>query len=87
MRVQQKPALLALLVPVQFVSLKGGLAVPLPALRLALDLEARGVPLSTDATHQFIVPPDDRLTPVDLAAIRRWPLHLGAIVEYRAPEA
>lgn len=84
---QQKPALLALLAPVtEFVSLRGGLAVPVAALQLALDLEARGLPLATDADHQFIVPDDGRLTDADRIAIARWRLHLGALVEYRAPE-
>jgi len=69
------------------MTLKGGLTVPLPALQLAIDLEARGIPLATDANHQFIVPADDRLTLADLAAVQRWHMHLGAIVEYRAPEA
>ena len=42
--VQQKPALLVRLAPVEFVTLKGGLTIPVPVLRLALDLEARGIP-------------------------------------------
>ena len=85
--VEQKPALLAFLAPVAFVTLKGGLTIPVPALRLALDLEARGIPLATDADHRFIVPHDERLTADDLVNIQRWRAHLGAIVDYRAPEA
>jgi len=85
--VEQKPALLAWLSPVAFVTLKGGLTIPVPALRLALDLEARGIPLATDADHRFIVPQDERLTADDLVNIQRWRAHLGAIVDYRAPEA
>jgi hypothetical protein len=85
--VQHKAALLALLAPVEFVTLKGGLTVPVAALRLALHLEARGMALATDAHHQFVVPSDDRLTADDLAQMQRWRAHLGAIVEYRAPEA
>jgi TubC N-terminal docking domain len=84
---EQKPALLAWLAPVEFVTLKGGLTIPVPALRLAVDLEARGIRLATDADHQFVVPSDDRLTAEDLAEIQRWHAHLGAIVDYRAPEA
>ena len=34
--VEQKPALPAWLAPVEFVTLKGGLTIPVPALRLAL---------------------------------------------------
>jgi len=85
--VQQKAALLMRLAPVEFVTLKGGLTIPVPALRLALDLEARGIPLATDADHQFVVPKDERLTADDLVNIQRWRAHLGAIVDYRAPEA
>jgi hypothetical protein len=85
--VQHKAALLALLAPVEFVTLKGGLTVPVAALRLALNLEARGIALVTDAHHQFVVPQDERLTADDLVNIQRWHTHLGAIVDYRAPEA
>jgi tubulysin polyketide synthase-like protein len=85
--VQQKAALLMRLAPVEFVTLKGGLTIPVPALRLALDLEARGIPLATDADHRFVVPKDGRLTADDLVNMQRWRAHLGAIVDYRAPEA
>jgi hypothetical protein len=83
----QKPALLAWLAPVEFVTLKGGVTIPVPALPLALDLEARGIPLATDADRQFVVPKDEWLTADDLVNIQRWRAHLGAIVDYRAPEA
>ena len=83
---EQKPALLALLAPVEFVTLKGGVTIPVLALRLALDLEARGIPLATDADHRFVVPKDERLTAEDLVNIQRWRAHLGAVVDYRAPE-
>jgi hypothetical protein len=85
--VQQKAALLMQLAPVEFVTLKGGLTIPVPALRLAIDLEARGILLATDADHQFLVPKDERLTADDLVNIQRWRAHLGAIVDYRAPQA
>jgi hypothetical protein len=83
---EHKAALLALLAPVEFEDLKGGLVVPRPALRRARDLEERGIPLATDIDHQFIVPDDPRLTAADRAAIARWRHHLGAIIEYRVPE-
>jgi hypothetical protein len=85
--VQQKAALLMQLAPMEFVTLKGGLTIPVPALRLALDLEARGIPLATDADHRFVVPKDERLTADDLVNMQRWHAHLGAMVDYRAPEA
>jgi len=73
--------------PLDFVTLKGGLSVPRPALEFTIDLERRGIPLATDQNHQFIVPDDQRLRPDDLVAIQRWRLHLGAIIEYELPEA
>jgi hypothetical protein len=62
------------------------LTLPVEAIELALDLERREIPLATDAAHQFIVPQDARLTAEDREGIARWRHHLGAIVEYRAPE-
>ena len=70
----------------QYVMLKGGLTVPVAALKLALALEARGIPLATDKDHQFISPSDTKLTTTDRFAMLRWRNHLSAIVEYRAPE-
>jgi hypothetical protein len=82
---QHKPALLVLLTPHRFVTLKGGLIVPAAAQMLALDLEARGLPLAVDASGEFITPTDPRLLPADRAAIREYHRHLAAIVEY-APD-
>jgi hypothetical protein len=80
---RHKPALVALLAPVtQCVSLRGGLTVPLPALRLALDLEHRGFTMSLDEGQQFQIDPSPALTEADLAAIHRWRVHLAAIVGY-----
>jgi hypothetical protein len=76
--------LLARLAPVtEFVSLRGGLTVPRPALELALDLEARGFRLSLDGAKQIVVEPLEKLAPADLAAISRWRHHVAAIVDYR----
>jgi TubC N-terminal docking domain len=84
---KHKGELLAMLKPSRgFVTLRNGPTVPAEALLLALDLEQRSIPLATDADHQFISPKDSRLTADDDAAIQRWRHHLGAIVEYRAPE-
>jgi hypothetical protein len=68
----------------EFVYLRGGLTVPRPALELALDLEGRGFRMSLDAGQQFQIEPAAALTEADLAAIRRWRLHLGAIIGYDA---
>lgn len=72
--------------PRAFIALKNGPTLPVEVIELALQLEGRGIPLTTDANHQFVIPNDSRLTEADYAAISRWRLHLGAAVEYRAPE-
>jgi hypothetical protein len=78
-----KPVLLSLLSPVtQFVSLKGGLVLPVPAIALAIDLERRGFRLWLDRNQQFHIEPAPALTDLDRAGIRRWHWHLGAIVAY-----
>jgi hypothetical protein len=82
-----KPALMALLAPPRgFVTLKGGPTLPVEVIELAIALEERHIALRTDDNHEFIVPNDPRLTATDRAAILRWRHHLGAIVEYVAPE-
>ena len=84
---RHKAALLAMLAPVtEFVYLKSGLTVPLPALRLALDLEQRGFRMSLDHARQLQIDPGAGLTDTDRATIARWRLHLGAIVGYVPPE-
>ena len=81
-----KPALLDRLQPAaQYVALRGGLTVPKAALLLVLDLERRGFRLSLDTDQQFHIEPAAGLTEADRAAIHRWRLHLGAIVQYQAP--
>src|SRR5438445_6785321 len=82
---RHKPALLELLVPVtEFVYLRGGLTVPRPALELALDLKNRGFKMALDKDQQFTIEATAELTDEDRASIRRWKLHLGAIVGYDA---
>jgi hypothetical protein len=63
-----------------------GPTLPAEVVRLALDLERRGVPLRTDQEHRFMVPTDPRLTAANRQAIQRWKHHLGAVVEYQVPE-
>jgi hypothetical protein len=58
-----------------------GLTVPLDALRLALDLENRGLHFTLDGDG-ILVGPRDRLTDDDRDAIRRWRTHLRALVGY-----
>lgn len=89
--VEHKPALLALLAPVTaFVTLKGGLVLPLPAVLLALDLERRGFRLALDADQRFTIERTEdtaeltEITDDERIAIDRWRLHLGALVGYNA---
>lgn len=66
------------------VVLRGGLTLPLPAVRLALGLEARGLHLRIEDGDVLVVGPRDRLTDEDRTLIRRWKLHLLTIVAYDA---
>jgi len=82
---RHKPALLARLAPVsEFVYLRGGLTVPLPAFRLALAFEDRGFKMVLDECKQFAIEPTSKLTEEDRAGIRRWRQHLAVIIGYDA---
>lgn len=61
-----------------------GLTLPLAAVRLALDLEHRGLHLAREDNDVLVVGPRERLTDEDRALIRRWKPHLLAIVTYDA---
>jgi hypothetical protein len=66
------------------VTLRGGLTLPVDAIRLALDLENRGLTLTVDEGDVLVVGPRERLTDDDRALIRHWKRHLVAIVRYDA---
>lgn len=68
----------------EVVTLRGGLTVPTGAIRLALDLENRGLALTIAEGDVLVVGPRDRLTDDDRVLIRRWKRHLVAIVAYNA---
>jgi len=70
---------------VEVVVLKGGVAVPLPALRLAWELEDRGFSVTEDGTG-LLVRPRHNLTDDDRVAIRAWRDALRVVVRYRADE-
>jgi hypothetical protein len=69
-----------------FVVLKGGVTVPLDALRFAWALENRGARLAVDGEDLIVEGPRGLLTDEDRAAIRRWRRDLKAIASYRVPE-
>jgi hypothetical protein len=62
-----------------FVQLRDGIMVALPAVLLALDLEARGVRLKVD-DGELLVGPSGLITNADREAIRRWRMHLLHVV-------
>lgn len=64
------------------VVLRGGLAVPLSALRLVWMLEDRGCHLVLDADDVLRVGPGELLSDDDRHAIRRWRSYVVAIVRY-----
>ena len=67
----------------EFVVLRGGLTLPLPALQLAWELETRGLHVERDGDRLF-VGPRELLTDADRCRIRRWKRHLLAIASYDA---
>ncbi len=72
--------------PEPFVTLNSGPTVPAEPYLLLLDLERRGIALTTNTRHLLVTPHDQRLTPADRTAIHRWRSHLAMLVECRAPE-
>lgn len=69
----------------RYVLLRGGLAVPVEPMLLLLDLERRGLQVSR-AGDDILVRPSGHLTETDRAGLRRWKLHVLALVDYPAPE-
>jgi hypothetical protein len=68
----------------RYVTLAGGLTVPVEPLQLLLGLEARGVQVSQEG-DQLVVDPGNHLTEDECVAIRRWKVHLLALVCYLPP--
>jgi hypothetical protein len=69
----------------RFVLLKGGLAVPIEPMQLLFNLQERGFSLVPDG-DALIVQPCDQLTAEDCRSLRRWKLHILALLEYPVPE-
>ena len=64
-----------------FVRLRNGVTLPVAAVALALDLERRGIHLRSEDGQALLVGPPDRLTDDDRAGVRRWKLHLLALLD------
>lgn len=71
--------------PQQYVTLRGGLTVPLAPMLLVFDLQDRGFTLTAEGDEFLRVQPHDRLTRVDCEQIRRWKRHILALLSYDAP--
>jgi hypothetical protein len=71
---------------VPFVTLRGGLTIPLGALLLAWSLEDRGAVLMVEQGQLVVDGPSGFLTDEDRGNIRRWREHLKALVAYEAFE-
>jgi TubC N-terminal docking domain len=82
---RHKAELLRVLAPVEYVMLRGGLTLPLPALQLAWNLEERGFRLGVTPGGEFVVNQQTALTEADRLAIERWRGHLAAIAAHQAP--
>ena len=70
----------------EIVVLRGDLPVRLAVLRLAWDLEARGITLSIDPNGRLVASPPDQVTANDVAALRTHLRDVKRVVAYRAPE-
>ena len=80
----RKSELLALLTPPseRFVTLRNGLTLPVPVLRLAWSLEDRGFHIRLDQAGELCIEPVDGVTDTDRTALARWRQHLVALVHY-----
>src|SRR5262245_49354685 len=65
-----------------FVTLQGGLVVPLESVLLVLELEERGFHLEREGQNTLIVRPCSRLSEDDCRRIRRWKRHVLVLVDY-----
>ena len=68
-----------------YVTLRGGLCVPLAPMLLALQLEERGVHMQRDGEN-VCVKPWSRVTEQERAELKRWKTHILALLDYQAPE-
>lgn len=66
-----------------YVVLRGGLALPLVVVRLAWNLEERGVRLGADG-GMLTIGPRELITDEDRALLRQWKPHVLALLAYTA---
>ena len=68
-----------------YVLLKGGLALPVAPVLLALDLEARGFKLTRDG-EDILIHPFSKLTEDDKRNLKAWKQHVLSLLDYQATE-
>ncbi len=76
----------------QVIDLKNGPTLPIAVFELALALETRGFTFQAVGDQLRVIPPRDTngterdtLSEIDREAIKKWKLHLLAVVDYDAP--
>ena len=69
----------------RYVTLAGGLVLPLEAIQLALELERAEFRITREGST-LLVEPHDRLTLAHCRRIRRWKWHLLAMLDSVTPE-
>jgi hypothetical protein len=68
----------------RYVTLTGGITVPLTPLRLLLDLESRGFKVSRDGDDIFIAP-FSKLSDDDRKQLKAWKPDVLTLPDYEAP--
>lgn len=68
----------------RFVTLMGGVVVPIVPLRLLLDLESRGFKVSRDGDDIFIAP-FSKLTAEDRTQLKLWKPDVLTLLDYEPP--
>jgi hypothetical protein len=69
----------------RYVSLRGGLVVPVTPVLLLLDLESRGFQISRDG-DDMVINPFQRLTAEDIRSLKLWKRHVLALLDYEPTE-
>jgi hypothetical protein len=66
-----------------YVTLRGGLSVPLVPLLLLLELESRGLTITREG-DDMVIRPSGRLSDDDRQQLRHWKTHILALIAYDA---
>jgi hypothetical protein len=69
----------------RYVILSGGLAMPIAPILLLCELEARGIRIWREG-DDVLVQPWPRVTDEERVALKRWKLHILALLDYEPPK-